>query len=1032
MPRARSATHHAGHHTDHKHAEHAHSGVDLAEANVPDEQHVVSPEWQDVPATNPFEQRARPKDSGLRRFNTMSSEVSVPDTKPLAEDPSAGVQEINTGYLLQYLNAKVQEERDGLRFPGGICLFVSFAVMVFLHADISGVSALDRFYRQMIEGTTFEGYSFTSGHKEFAEISDVPEIYRYMEDVFFPIFLHADPSATLAKDGPTELNRVLSYSRLIGGVQLQQKRKHRVQCSVLNTRLPMLAPLVDNFDCFAAYHPDDFTDDCFGPLAHGIRSPGDRESLPQGFCSDDSLEGTLFSEPIQKNGSRRLAGLQFVGGDKVKCNQSWPESKKRCKSLFKPKSLSEAKKRRKGNQSWPESKKRRKSSFKPESDGSAGTSTSASARRLRLSAKKRPKPNAASGLTFIKGLEPPDETPTFSTLFSSEGGLPAAMGKLQWLRDNNWIDLQTQKVGMSAFLLNPDLGAYMHLEIQIFFGVGGEVIPTVAIATIVAEPYQHMSVIGADFFFLFVLILNLSHFYFNVFVGIFVDGKFRRHCKTFWFWYEALTYHLGILAMMTWTVLYFRMNVVKELVHELSEWSLHAGMVTQISLPQALDRDDPKYLDLVGQMHVSMHHFLYMMGMYWAFLGAYAMLLMFGFFRGFGIQPRLAMITKTMEACIVDLSHHFILMFIFWVGFAAGGCILFGRRLFQFSSIQASLSYTMTMIFGSFEWDLLSQEFFWTGIVWFNSFAVIFYMLLMNMFMAIVMDVYGQVKVHAHSTDPIWVQLQDWASEWHSKKEWISNVVLADLVQELNELHQINSIGIHNLLSLVPGMKEEQARHIIVSAHRVYITDFELAMSMSQMCQTISVLAANFDYILSVIEIVTEQEAEDVLLEQTMAGQDGVGKEHTAEVVHRKCVKTLTVSTNTESEETAMSELHELFQERVRGIFLKLEAIARFGDDIITWTHIRTSEFTEQLVALEERLLPGAGAEVARSPPVAVSVPPAFEWADFQEPQSLLYSARPLPGTLGSSFPNPTGPSGRGAFRPVAVHPEFDLADSTE
>merc|ERR1719424_2362641 len=54
--------------------------------------------------------------------------------------------------------------------------------------------------------------------------------------------------------------------------------------------------------------------------------------------------------------------------------------------------------------------------------------------------------------------------PTFSTVFDSYLGFPGSWNRVEWLRDNNWIDLHTQWVAANAFLINPDLGVYCHVS----------------------------------------------------------------------------------------------------------------------------------------------------------------------------------------------------------------------------------------------------------------------------------------------------------------------------------------------------------------------------------------------------------------------------------------------------------------------------------------------------------------------------------------------------------------------------------------
>jgi hypothetical protein len=56
-------------------------------------------------------------------------------------------------------------------------------------------------------------------------------------------------------------------------------------------------------------------------------------------------------------------------------------------------------------------------------------------------------------------------------------------------------------------------------------------------------------------------------------------------------------------------------------------------------------------------------------------------------------QPRIALITRTIELCIVDLAHFLILFFLVSLGFAVSGVMLFGHQYEAFSTLSNSAFY---------------------------------------------------------------------------------------------------------------------------------------------------------------------------------------------------------------------------------------------------------------------------------------------------------------------------------------------------
>jgi len=56
-------------------------------------------------------------------------------------------------------------------------------------------------------------------------------------------------------------------------------------------------------------------------------------------------------------------------------------------------------------------------------------------------------------------------------------------------------------------------------------------------------------------------------------------------------------------------------------------------------------------------------------------------------------QPRIALITRTVELCIVDLAHFLILFALVSLGFATSGVMLFGHQYEGFSTLSHSAFY---------------------------------------------------------------------------------------------------------------------------------------------------------------------------------------------------------------------------------------------------------------------------------------------------------------------------------------------------
>merc|ERR1719498_646362 len=120
----------------------------------------------------------------------------------------------------------------------------------------------------------------------------------------------------------------------------------------------------------------------------------------------------------------------------------------------------------------------------------------------------------------------------------------------------------------------------------------------------------------------------------------------------------------------------------------------------------------------------------------------YTLLISFKFLESFASQPRLAVVTRTLLRAGPDFFHFFIVFALVFFAFTVSGMLLFGNRLWNFSDFRLACNECFLLVWGDFDYDELTATDPLTAGVWFSLFIVLGVMLLVNMLMAIVMDVY--------------------------------------------------------------------------------------------------------------------------------------------------------------------------------------------------------------------------------------------------------------------------------------------------
>lgn len=171
---------------------------------------------------------------------------------------------------------KYQARRDSFqRLPITLLCLLVWILTMDANAPTDEISLTQRYVRNMLTGSTFEGIEFTSGHKTLEDVDTIEDVYTFLKEVMLPMFIN--PLSTDDRDR----HRVLRHNQIIGGLSLKQLRRQKMACSKAYRRGGILSPGSINrlFDRFTCYPSHTASRDCFGPDNATLR-----EQLGQGWC----------------------------------------------------------------------------------------------------------------------------------------------------------------------------------------------------------------------------------------------------------------------------------------------------------------------------------------------------------------------------------------------------------------------------------------------------------------------------------------------------------------------------------------------------------------------------------------------------------------------------------------------------------------------------------------------------------------------------------------------------------------------------
>lgn len=120
-------------------------------------------------------------------------------------------------------------------------------------------------------------------------------------------------------------------------------------------------------------------------------------------------------------------------------------------------------------------------------------------------------------------------------------------------------------------------------------------------------------------------------------------------------------------------------------------------------------------------------------------------------------QPRLGLVTRTLSKAFVDLIHFFLVFALVLASYAVVGFVSFGSEIERFASFERAISTLVELMLGDTDVlvDLSRSASPASGILYFWSFIIVAFFILMNVLLAILVDAYVDVKGEAQNVSTV-------------------------------------------------------------------------------------------------------------------------------------------------------------------------------------------------------------------------------------------------------------------------------------
>ncbi|CAE7323345.1 pkd2 [Symbiodinium pilosum] len=398
--------------------------------------------------------------------------------------------------------------------------------------------------------------------------------------------------------------------------------------------------------------------------------------------------------------------------------------------------------------------------------------------------------------------------------------------QLRDLELRRWLDNRTYRVKVSFMTYNSYYDMLTTTSIHFMFGMSGRPWKQITHRSVVLESHaDFVSWLYEVLFFGHILILFLNEGYESIACLREHKCNFVKAWKSYWNFWNVVDWVSIVLAfaiLITWIT----QNVGQaELsttlqsyigVHSACRASFNTSS-TECFNARAFDQqlfDDMEQLGFVIRANRWIS-------------GFYPVCIMMRLFKAFAAQPRLAIVTKTLALAANDLTHFGIVFLSIFFAYVAMGMAFFGREVESFASFDRASLALLRALMGDFSVEDMELRGRPVAFFFFGTYMMAAVLLLLNMLIAILMDVYGQVAAGSRTSESLWHECYDimrrGMQKWTGGHTPLSEVVKKYVESRGEEAWESDKvIYVSDVLAAVPGLDKRQAEDEMTSALEEY------------------------------------------------------------------------------------------------------------------------------------------------------------------------------------------------------------------
>mmetsp|Transcript_36238 Transcript_36238/g.85021 ORF Transcript_36238/g.85021 Transcript_36238/m.85021 type:complete len:914 (+) Transcript_36238:133-2874(+) len=365
-----------------------------------------------------------------------------------------------------------------------------------------------------------------------------------------------------------------------------------------------------------------------------------------------------------------------------------------------------------------------------------------------------------------------DDGEAFKAWLDMARGDQSIQRRLDLLRRDGWLDVNTQSMAVEALFLNPEERIYSFLSLTFRIHRGGWIEQDLRVTPLRADVWPYWFHIFLDMLWcwlLFVLGLKVGREFWK--------ARKENMLKLYWQdpynWLDWASLIIGtMLILFFWGLSRFLDDFTGDVANVGAmpdqAWYEVFGPTQVQTVSENLEWHN-KVNSLLARFElVTWYVIRHRLVAWW-----YSLLILLRFFRGFTGQPRIAILIQTTWTAADFLTHYLVVFLIVIATFAVSGHILFGEHRKEFSNLGSSFCrlFQIILSYADYKHSEMHNDAPFSAGCWFVAFYISAMLLMIGVFTVGILHQYMNVKERlGESGVSLWQQARDYFTEfWWSE-----------------------------------------------------------------------------------------------------------------------------------------------------------------------------------------------------------------------------------------------------------------------